>query len=207
MLTEKDSAIAQFFNDCADKGFMEEFDEEELRKLERCLTKWDIKEGDKVYEPGCGTGRLTSIISKIIGENGKILASDISERMISLARKRNLNGNIEFSRNPVTSIPVENEYFDISMCFQVFPHFSDRVKALRELYRVLKPNGVMWIEHLASKETVNKRHLEVGHVVVSHMIPEENDMRKLLTEHNFAVEEFVDNSQIFSLKARKMLSR
>ncbi|MFC1539072.1 class I SAM-dependent methyltransferase [Candidatus Latescibacterota bacterium] len=207
MLTQQDYEIGKFFDNCANKGFMADFDEDETRKLESCFKSWNIRKGNKILEPGCGSGRLTVELAKRVGDTGEVIACDISEQMINRAQKRKVSKNITFLHSPVTAIPVKDNYFDIVLCFQVFPHFSERSKALNELYRVLKSEGVLWIVHLAGKETINKRHHDAGDVIISHRIPDETEMRELLSAHYFSVEEIRDNSELYSLKARKVSSR
>ncbi|MFC1490269.1 class I SAM-dependent methyltransferase [Candidatus Latescibacterota bacterium] len=205
MLTFQDSAIGRFFNDCAKKGFMSEFDDDEKLKLADCFKQWEIQKGDKILEPGCGSGRLTVELAKRVGDNGEIIGCDISEEMISRAQKRELDRNVTFLKSPVTAIPVKDNYFDIVMCFQVFPHFSERIKALNEIYRVLKPNGFLWIVHLAGKSTINKRHHDAGDIIISHKIPDEVEMREILSAQKFNIEEMQDTANIYSLKARKLI--
>ncbi|MFC1542047.1 class I SAM-dependent methyltransferase [Candidatus Latescibacterota bacterium] len=207
MFTQQDYEIGKFFDNCANKGFMADFDEDEKRKLESCFKSWNIQKGNKILEPGCGSGRLTVELAKRVGDKGKVIACDISEQMINLARKREVSENITFLHCPVTSIPVNDNYFDIILCFQVFPHFSERSKALNEIYRVLKSDGVLRIVHLAGKETINKRHHDAGDVIISHKIPDETEMRELLSAQHFSIEEIRDTSDLYSLKARKIISR
>jgi ubiquinone/menaquinone biosynthesis C-methylase UbiE len=203
VLTKQDSAIGDFFDNCAKKGIMNEFDEEERPKLTHCFKQWNIQRGDKILEPGCGSGRLTIELAEKVGKTGEVIACDISEEMICSAKKQRAYDNVTYLHSPVTTIPVNDNYFDTVMCFQVFPHFSERSKALKEIYRVLKQDGVLWIVHLASKETIHKRHREAGDVVISHNIPEEAEIREVLSQQKFSVEEILDTSDYYSLKAIK----
>jgi SAM-dependent methyltransferase len=48
-------------------------------------------------------------------------------------------------RCDLSSIPVEQERFDVVLCTQVLEHVPDPLAVLREFFRVLKPNGQLWI--------------------------------------------------------------
>ena len=134
-----DEEISEYFNECARNGFMESFELEEKTKLRKLLAEWDIKPGQRILEPGCGSGRLTEYIARAAGERGKVYACDLSEEMIIRARKRKLPENVRFVCGSVEKIQTSNEYFDKAICFSVYPHFSDQSKILAEIHRVLKP--------------------------------------------------------------------
>ncbi|MDG1730037.1 MAG: class I SAM-dependent methyltransferase [Algibacter sp.] len=46
----------------------------------------------------------------------------------------------------ITKIPQENETFDTIICYHILEHITDDKKAMTELYRVLKPNGSIYIQ-------------------------------------------------------------
>ena len=203
MINELDKVIGAFFDKCAQEGFMANFDEEEQVKLTECLTHWNIRRGDRILEPGCGSGRLTSVLAEHAGTSGFIMACDVSREMIDRALKRNFPPQVHLFHGSVNSVPVDNEYFDIVLCFQVFPHFTDRHRALTEINRVLKPGGRLWINHLSSRKTINERHRNAGDPIISHMIPDSQEMHTLLTASGFSVEEFSDSHSYYRISARK----
>ncbi|MCE5250880.1 methyltransferase domain-containing protein [bacterium] len=203
-MNEQEKVIGAFFDECAKEGLMASFDEEERTKLEECLTLWNIHPGDRILEPGCGTGRLTAILADLVGQDGAVVACDISHEMIDGARRRNLPHWVRLFHGSVNTIPVPDEYFDVVLCFQVFPHFSDRPRALAEIHRVIRPGGRLWIAHLASRETINKRHRDAKHVIVSHQIPDEREMRELLDAGGFHVEMVDDSPSRFQILAYRL---
>ena len=44
-------------------------------------------------------------------------------------------------RYNITNIPLEEDFFDVIICYHILEHIEDDKKAIAELYRVLKPNG------------------------------------------------------------------
>lgn len=203
MINEQDRIIGEYFDECAQEGFMSHFDEEEQVKLAECLTHWNIRSGDRIFEPGCGSGRLTAVLAEHAGSSGYIMACDVSREMIDRARKRNLPPHVHLYNGSVDSVPADNEFFDMVLCFQVFPHFIDRHKALSEINRVLKPGGWLWINHLSNRKIINDRHRNAGGPVISHKIPDEQEMRTSLTADGFRIEEFSDTHSSYQVGACK----
>ncbi len=100
-------------------------------------------EEDVVVEIGCGVGRLTRAISP---EAAKVYAFDISEEMLSLAR-RHAFPNVDFFRTNGASLePVVGESADLVLGYCVFQHlpsFGVLREYLLEMQRVAKPGALI----------------------------------------------------------------
>jgi demethylmenaquinone methyltransferase/2-methoxy-6-polyprenyl-1,4-benzoquinol methylase len=200
-MNEQERVIGAFFDQCANEGYMAEFNAGERARLAVFLGRWDIRPGDRIFEPGCGSGRLTEILAELTGENGLVTACYVSKEMVALAVKRKMPPHVRVYHASIESVPVDPGSFDRVICFQVFPHFIDRPGALDFMHRALKPGGKLWINHLASRTEINHLHQNARGVVVSHMIPEESEMRGLLVEHGFRVLSLLDSEEGYSLEA------
>ncbi len=94
-------------------------------------------EGKKLLDAGCGTGHF----SKIATEKGAIVISmDIGERLLEKVAEK---CNSERVLGSVLDIPFNDDYFDFIVSSEVIEHTKSPYKALREFYRVLKPNGIL----------------------------------------------------------------
>lgn len=103
---------------------------EELKKY--------IKDGERILDLGCGNGRLFELFK---GRNIEYLGIDFSEKLIEKAQKR--YGNY-FKVVNLLELPFSDGYFDSIWSIAVFHHLPSkqlRLKALREIKRVLKKNG------------------------------------------------------------------
>ena len=70
---------------------------------------------------------------------------------------KNKFDNIEFHYAPAENMPINNEYFDIVVCTNALHYFPQRVRALDEMHRVLKPGGELYLlEGLNSSEWKNR---------------------------------------------------
>jgi ubiquinone/menaquinone biosynthesis C-methylase UbiE len=95
-----------------------------------------IKQGDKVLEIGCGTGLFTE---KVFNETkAEIIATDLSEDLLEVARKKGLP--ITFKAEDAMRLSFDNESFDVVFGSSILHHL-DFEKSLNEIYRVLKPGG------------------------------------------------------------------
>jgi ubiquinone/menaquinone biosynthesis C-methylase UbiE len=204
LLNEQEKIIGSFFDDCARRGYMSSFDREELNKLDKLLKDWDLAPGDRVFEPGCGSGRLTELIAKFTGDQGVVYSCDLSPAMISLARERKIAGNAVIYHGSATEIPVQDNFFDKILLFQVFPHFNDKPRALREIRRALKISGHLWINHLKSRAEINTLHNNSSGIIISHEIPDENEMRALLESSGFSVDYISDTNEGYGAHALKI---
>lgn len=99
-----------------------------------------IKLGDihTVIDIGCGSGKLTNEISRLIPE-AKILAIDISSSMIEKA-KQNLSNNIEFICEDFLHLNI-TEKVDLIFSNKVFHWILDQEALFYKIYKILKPSG------------------------------------------------------------------
>jgi ubiquinone/menaquinone biosynthesis C-methylase UbiE len=111
-----------------------------IGRVEKLLNFVDIKEDQKLLEIGCGNGATSKHIAKRYHLN--VVGSDVDSEQIQLAQK-NLDDipNIRFLEADATSLPFEDNDFDIVLSFQVLHHISNWLDALEEIERVLKPRG------------------------------------------------------------------
>lgn len=98
---------------------------------------------DTVVEIGCGVGRLTRAIAP---EAGRVIAIDISERMLAIAREANLP-NADFRKAEGFSLPgIPDGSVDLALGYCVFQHLPshDALRSyLTEMHRVTKRGGLI----------------------------------------------------------------
>jgi len=93
----------------------------------------------KVVEFGCGTGYFTKTLAR---QAENVVATDFSEDMVHIAQTR-LEGldNVEFKNENWQETSFADETFDAIFSGLVMPFVDDKVKVLKESYRILKPAG------------------------------------------------------------------
>jgi SAM-dependent methyltransferase len=102
----------------------------------------NISAGHKVLDVGCGIGGATLPIAEITGPTGLAAGVDISPAMIEHAARRALNrSEIEFRIADACSVPYPDAFFDVARSERLFLYLPDRVAAIKEMMRVVKPGG------------------------------------------------------------------
>jgi len=203
---DDDRAVAAKFDQLAREGFMAAFQPEERPKIEVHLERWALEAGQKVLEPGCGTGRLTELLAARVGSSGEVVAFDVSSEMVALARRR-CAARVSCEVGDGRTLGQPDAYFDRIVCFQVFPHFVHRDEVLREFRRVLRPDGVFWIAHLIGREQVNEVHRRSSPPLNTHLLPDSATLRTVLSAAGFHLEDIRDDANGFSVRALPVPAR
>ncbi len=109
------------------------------------VSNYDIREGMKVLEIGCGTGSIWTGLDGSLSKCGKLVMTDLSEGMLDAAR-RNLGEreNVEFMTADIQDLPFEDGSFDMVIANSMLYHVPDITKGIREVRRVLKKDGVFY---------------------------------------------------------------
>ncbi|SLM31881.1 Methyltransferase type 11 [Desulfamplus magnetovallimortis] len=184
------SKKAAFFDNQADADWASDpYGESELKKLEILFSEVGDLSGKRILEPGCGTGRLTTILSEKVGNSGWVSAIDISPEMTARACERlNKCLNVKVDTLPLESfVSPFNDGFDMVLCHQVFPHFEDKEACLFHFKRVLKPDGVVVIFHFIDYQEINNVHRKAGSVVAHDMMPDKAQMNNLFNKAGFSI--------------------
>lgn len=97
------------------------------------------KKYEKLLDIGSGTGYLINMLSE--EHKAEYTGLDLSPNMIKVANEKNIK-NATFIEGVSDNLSFEDNTFDVITCSQSFHHYPDTDKALKEAYRVLKPNGI-----------------------------------------------------------------
>lgn len=141
------------------------WDDNEIRstpgRVRNILGKLPISKGKKVLDLGTGTGVLLPYLSELVGESGHITAIDMSEGMLSLARKK-YGGlkNVDFLRIDFEEEQIPGLY-DIAILYCVYPHLHAPAETMEWLFRMnLKPDGIIVIAFPSDEKFINSIHHE-----------------------------------------------
>lgn len=102
-------------------------------------------QNENVLDLCCGTGSVTKILSQRVLPNGSVTGVDLSEHMLAKAKAKINAENTTFRTASADKLPFKDQTFDkafISYGMHELPK-KVRQKAIKELYRVLKPGGAL----------------------------------------------------------------
>jgi ubiquinone/menaquinone biosynthesis C-methylase UbiE len=124
------------------------------------LKEVGIKTGFHVLDYGCGPGSYITAVAELVGKSGKIYALDVHplaiQRVLSIASKKQLTLVETICSNCKTGL--HDNSVDVVLLYDTFHNLGDPNGVLEELYRVLKPNGILSFSdhHLKENEIVSK---------------------------------------------------
>jgi ubiquinone/menaquinone biosynthesis C-methylase UbiE len=115
-------------------------------KILRAMTS--LKNAQTVLEIGCGNGNGSKLIKKYFSPKN-IVGIDLDEKMVKIALKRNLDTGISYRVMDATKLDFKDGYFDAVFDFGIIHHIPNWKDSLKEIKRVLKPEGELILEDLS----------------------------------------------------------
>ena len=119
----------------------------------------------RVLELGCGTGELWTQNRHRIPQDRAVVLSDFSQGMLNDARARLSDVGFQYCAIDAQEIPFSDQTFDVVAAHFMLYHVPNRVKAISEIRRVLKPSGVFYAI------TLGKNHMRELHEMVHGIAP------------------------------------
>lgn len=141
------------------------WDENEVRstpeRVKHILSQLPISKGMDVLDLGTGTGVLLPYLSEIVGPEGHVTAIDLSEGMLSIARKKYGHlENVEFRKLDFEEEQIPGKY-DVALLYSVYPHLHAPADTIEWLFKMnMKPNGRIVIAFPSDEEFINNIHHE-----------------------------------------------
>jgi ubiquinone/menaquinone biosynthesis C-methylase UbiE len=121
-----------------------------------------IPANGSVLEIAPGPGYFCIELAKL--GNYKVTGLDISKSFVEIARKNAVEAGlkIDFREGNASAMPFKEGTFDFTFCQAAFKNFSEPVKAIAEMYRVLKPGGTAVIADMRRDASANDIQREVN---------------------------------------------
>ena len=102
----------------------------------------------RILDAGCGAGIFTVAASRL---NKQVKAIDATDKYLAVAKEITAKlklKNIELRQGKIESLPYPDNYFDFIICYDVWM-YTNRLKSLQEMFRVLKPGGKIYLGLIA----------------------------------------------------------
>lgn len=112
--------------------------------LYKVLENCGIKNANRILDVGAGTGRFVIPFAK---KGYDTYGIDISENMLQIAKNKAGDlPNLHLEKANAKNIPFPDNYFDFITSYRVLIHIPDYEIVVKEMYRILKPDGYVLVE-------------------------------------------------------------
>lgn len=146
------------------------------RTWKRICVSWSrARTGDRILDLCCGSGDLAFLLSQKVGVDGEVMGVDFSRQQLQTAADRRdqrwkpCYKNIKWIQGDALDLPFTDYYFDAVTVGYGLRNVVDKSKAMREIFRVLKPGSrasILDFNKSSSFFTTSFQSLVIDNVVV-----------------------------------------
>ena len=160
-------------------------------RLRELIPYFSVRPCSAVLDLGAGTGVLAPYLRDMLTAEGLLVSLDISFEMARHAAMKAGYGKGCVIQATAMRLPLRDASMDTAVCFAAFPHFEDKLTALQEIFRVLRPGGNVVVAHLLSREELSRHH--GGHsAVAGDKLPDDGGMCSLFRAASFPKPEIIN---------------
>ncbi len=159
--------------------------------------------GETIVDIGTGTGVMLPYLLNLNPEG--LWAVDLSPVMLQKVKEKyGANRILRTIQAEAENLPFPDCCVKLLLCNGVYPHFSNKSRALGEFYRVLKNDGILIINHFIGRAAINKIHSQAeAQILRTDLLEPAVEVGKLVKEAGFRIIEEKDTEDLFRIKAVK----
>lgn len=153
-----------------------------------------LREGARVLDAGCGTGRAMTPLRAAVGPSGVVLGADLTPAMLEAAVRagRGLDGQLLLA--DAAALPLRSESLDAVFAAGLIAHLPHPAENLRELARVVRPSGTLALFHPIGRAALAARQ---GRRVTPDDLRAEANLAPLLAGAGWRMTSYVDEDTRF----------
>jgi SAM-dependent methyltransferase len=153
-----------------------------------------LREGDRVLDAGCGTGRALPPLRAAVGPSGVVLGADLTPAMLQAAVRAGRDREGQLLLADVAALPLRAESLDAVFGAGLISHLPDPAENLRELARVVRPGGTLALFHPIGRAALAARQ---GRQITPDDLRAEPNLRPLLAGSGWRMTSYADEDTRF----------
>ncbi|MFE7445785.1 class I SAM-dependent methyltransferase [Streptomyces chartreusis] len=153
-----------------------------------------LREGARVLDAGCGTGRALPPLRDAVGPSGVVLGADLTPAMLEAAKLAGRDADGQLLLADVAALPVRSESLDAVFAAGLIAHLPNPAENLRELARVVRPGGTLALFHPIGRAALAARQ---GRQITPEDLRAEPNLRPLLAGSGWHMTSYVDEDDRF----------
>ncbi|MFB8757905.1 class I SAM-dependent methyltransferase [Streptomyces nigra] len=153
-----------------------------------------LRDGDRVLDAGCGTGRALPPLRAAVGASGVVLGVDLTPAMLEAARRAGRDRDGRLLLADVAALPLRLGSVDAVFAAGLIAHLPHPAEDLREVARVVRPGGTLALFHPIGRAALAARH---GRQLTRDDLRAEANLRPLLAGSGWRMTSYVDEDDRF----------
>lgn len=160
-----------------------------------------LREGDRVLDAGCGTGRALPPLRAAVGPSGVVVGADLTPAMLAAAVRSGRHRDGRLLLADVSALPLRTESLDAVFGAGLIAHLPNPAENLRELARVVRTGGTLALFHPIGRAALAARQ---GRRITPDDLRAEANLRPLLAASGWDMTSYVDeDARFLALAARR----
>ncbi|MFR0354319.1 class I SAM-dependent methyltransferase [Streptomyces sediminimaris] len=153
-----------------------------------------LREGDRVLDAGCGTGRALTPLRAAVGASGVVVGADLTPAMLRAAVRAERDGDGQLLLADVAALPLRSHSLDAVFAAGLIAHLPQPAENLRELARVVRPGGMLALFHPVGRAALAARQ---GRRISPQDLRAEPNLRPLLATAGWRMTSYADEDERF----------
>lgn len=153
-----------------------------------------LREGDRVLDAGCGTGRALPALRAAVGPSGVVVGADLTPAMLEAAVGAGRDSDGQLLLADVAALPLRSGSLDAVFAAGLIAHLPHPSENLRELARVVCPGGMLALFHPIGRAALAARQ---GRQITPDDLRAEPNLRPLLAGSGWRMTSYVDEDDRF----------
>ncbi|MEU9390697.1 class I SAM-dependent methyltransferase [Streptomyces sp. NPDC048324] len=153
-----------------------------------------LREGDRVLDAGCGTGRALTPLRAAVGATGVVVGVDLTPAMLQAAVRAGRDRDGRLLLADVAALPLRSESLDAVFAAGLIAHLPRPDENLRELARVVRPGGTLALFHPIGRAALAARQ---GRTITPDDLRAEPNLRPLLAGSGWRMTSYADEDTRF----------